>query len=68
LVVVPWMETNNEGLIPLFSALLFCAMKRGSILGVNIAPNTASRGYRSGEQALLAQADRTLDIAPNTLP
>ena len=43
-------------------------MKRGLILGVNIAPNTAPGGYRSDETGLFAQVERTLDIAPNTLP
>ena len=40
----------------------------GSILGVNIAPNTASWCYRGGETSLSVQAGQTLDIAPNTLP
>jgi hypothetical protein len=44
------------------------AMKRGPLPGVNIAPNTASLGDRGGETGLSARADRTLDIAPNTLP
>ena len=43
-------------------------MKRGPIPGVNIATNTASRGYPSGETGVFAQMERTLDIAPNTLP
>ena len=43
-------------------------MKRGPILGVDIAPNTAPLGYRGSETGLSAQAGRTLDIAPNTLP
>ena len=43
-------------------------MKRGPILGVDIAPNTASCRYRWGETRLSVQAGRTLDIAPNTLP
>ena len=43
-------------------------MKRGPILGVNIAPNTASLGYPGGETGLSAQVGRSLDIAPNTLP
>jgi hypothetical protein len=47
---------------------VFCAMKRGPISGVNIAPNTASRSYRSGETGLFAQVGRTLNIALNTLP
>jgi hypothetical protein len=43
-------------------------MKRGPISGVNVAPNTASRSYRSGETGLFAQVGRTLNIALNTLP
>ena len=43
-------------------------MKRGLIPGVNVAPNTASMGYRRGETGLCVQVCWTLDIAPNTLP
>ena len=43
-------------------------MKQGSILGVNIARNTASMGYRRGEMGLYVQVGWSLDIAPNTLP
>ena len=49
-------------------ASVFCAMKRDSIPGVNIAPNAASRCYRGGETGLSAQVGRTLHITPNTLP
>ena len=44
------------------------AMNRGLIPGVNIAPNTASRGYRGGETVFPGRATGTLNIAPNTLP
>ena len=44
------------------------AMKRGPIPGVNIAHNTASRGYQRGETGFSARTSRTPDIAPNTLP
>ena len=50
------------------TAGVFGAMKRGPIPGVNIAPNTAFRGYRGGETGLSAQSGQTLAIAPNTLP
>ena len=46
----------------------YFAMKRGPIPGVNIAPNTASMGYRTGETGFSAQVGLSLDIAPNTLP
>jgi hypothetical protein len=43
-------------------------MRRGPIPGVNRARKTASLGYRGSETGLSAQAGRTLDMAPNTLP
>ena len=43
-------------------------MKRGPIPGVNIAHNTASRGYRGGELGTPAPVGRPLNIAHNTLP
>jgi hypothetical protein len=46
-----------------------CAMKRGPIPGINIAHNTATRGYQTGEMGeRSAPVSRPLNIAPNTLP
>jgi hypothetical protein len=47
---------------------VLCAISQGSIPGVNMAQNTASSVYRSGETGLCAQAGWYLDIAHNTLP
>jgi hypothetical protein len=44
-------------------------MKQGPILGVNIAHNTAFRGYRGGElDDDSTSVSRPLNIAHNTLP
>ena len=44
-------------------------MKQGPIPGVNIAHNTASRGYRRGElDDDSTPVNRPLNIAHNTLP
>ena len=44
-------------------------MKQGPIPGVNIAHNTASRGYRRGElDDNSTPVNRPLNIAHNTLP
>jgi hypothetical protein len=59
------LSAGRAGVAP---AGVFDAMKRGPIPGVNIAPNTAFRGYRGGETGLSAQSGQTLAIAPNTLP
>ena len=48
--------------------LPYFAMKRVSIPGVNIPPNTASRSHRGDETSLAAQIVPPLDFAPNTLP